>query len=98
MTGVSGRVIVIGVAALLSSLLVEADSSNNVAPGFIATPLTTSPAAIQYLRAATTREKTPMARAGLPEEIADVVVFLSSPEASFVNGATWTVDGGYLSL
>lgn len=39
-----------------------------------------------------------MARAGLPEEIADVIVFLSSHEASFVNGATWTVDGGYLAL
>lgn len=77
--------------------LYTAHASNNVAPGFIATPLTTSPETIQYLRAATTKEKTPMARAGLPEEVADIIVFLSGPEASFVNGATWTVDGGYLA-
>lgn len=40
----------------------------------------------------------PMKRAGRPEEIADVVVFLSSEGASYVNGATWPVDGGYVSL
>lgn len=37
----------------------------------------------------------PMKRAGRPEEIADVAVFLCSEGASFVNGATWPVDGGY---
>ena len=71
---------------------------NNVAPGFVATPLTTSPAAIDLLRETTSKAKTPMARPGLPEEIADVVVFLASEEASYVSGATWNVDGGYLSL
>lgn len=40
-------------------------------------------------------DKTPMARAGLPEEIADIIVFLCTEEASFVTGSTWTVDGGY---
>jgi NAD(P)-dependent dehydrogenase (short-subunit alcohol dehydrogenase family) len=34
-------------------------------------------------------------RVGTPEEVADVVVFLSGEKASFVQGAAWTVDGGY---
>lgn len=38
----------------------------------------------------------PMNRMGLPEEIADVVIFLSSEKASFVQGASWVVDGGYI--
>lgn len=42
-------------------------------------------------------EVTPMARAGMPEEIADVLTFLCSEEASYVNGAVWNVDGGQLA-
>jgi 3-oxoacyl-[acyl-carrier protein] reductase len=36
----------------------------------------------------------PMGRLGLPEEVANVVVFISSPKASLVNGASILVDGG----
>jgi NAD(P)-dependent dehydrogenase (short-subunit alcohol dehydrogenase family) len=36
----------------------------------------------------------PAGRAGRPEEIADVIVFLSSENASFVNGVTWQIAGG----
>jgi len=41
-------------------------------------------------------DRTPMARGGIPEEIADVIVFMCSEQASFVNGTTWNVDGGYM--
>ena len=40
------------------------------------------------------RDHVPMQRFGLPEEIADAVVFLASKRASFVNGACLIVDGG----
>jgi NAD(P)-dependent dehydrogenase (short-subunit alcohol dehydrogenase family) len=40
------------------------------------------------------REQHPLGRIGEPDEIASVVVFLASEEASYVTGAAWMVDGG----
>ena len=39
-------------------------------------------------------DKVPLKRFGTPEEIANVVVFISSSKASFISGACITVDGG----
>lgn len=39
----------------------------------------------------------PQARPGRPEEVAEVVCFLCSDSASFVNGVGWPVDGGALA-
>lgn len=39
-------------------------------------------------------ERQPIGRAAKPEEIADVILFLASPAASFVTGALYCVDGG----
>lgn len=58
----------------------------------------TAPEAAELLAEVTSPTKNPVRRLGAPEEIADVIVFLSSEEASFVNGSTWTVDGGYTAL
>ena len=40
-------------------------------------------------------KRTPFGRIGTPEEVADVVVFLAGPKASWITGQTVIVDGGY---
>ena len=68
---------------------------NCVCPGVIDTPMTNStPERVEMLRPAI--EIAPMKRMGLPEEIADAVLFLSSSKASFVQGHAMVVDGGYV--
>ncbi|MCW5251387.1 MULTISPECIES: SDR family NAD(P)-dependent oxidoreductase [unclassified Streptomyces] len=67
---------------------------NSVHPGFVRTPLTDAqdPEVNEFVIS-----RTPMGRAGRPEEIAAGVVFLASDEASFVTGSELVVDGGYLA-
>jgi hypothetical protein len=52
-------------------------------------------------RAKTDRVAAPfhlLGRVGDPEEVANVVVFLCTDDASFVTGADWAVDGGYSAM
>ncbi|WVR07070.1 hypothetical protein IAU60_004109 [Kwoniella sp. DSM 27419] len=71
---------------------------NGVAPGYCETAITLAPENIDVLRKSTQPDKTPQGRPAIPEEIADVIVFLSGQGASYVNGAIWEVDGGFLTL
>jgi 3-oxoacyl-[acyl-carrier protein] reductase len=66
---------------------------NAIAPGFIATDMTKAiPEQVQ----AGMMEHIPLGRAGQPEEVARAYVFLSSEEASYINGSVLNVDGGFV--
>ncbi|CAM2160368.1 MULTISPECIES: SDR family NAD(P)-dependent oxidoreductase [Paraburkholderia] len=69
---------------------------NAVAPGWIATPLTQ---ALQNddSRSQAILGRTPLARWGSPDEVAQVALFLCTPAASFMTAAIVAVDGGYLA-
>ena len=64
---------------------------NCVAPGFIATPMTDSLTDDQKGRILS---QIPVGRMGTPEEIAAAVLYLASPQAGYVTGATLHVNGG----
>jgi meso-butanediol dehydrogenase / (S,S)-butanediol dehydrogenase / diacetyl reductase len=69
---------------------------NCVAPGQTATPMVEEELRRPEFRDAYLR-RIPARRVGRPEEIAAVVLFLASDEASFVNGETVVADGGQLT-
>jgi NAD(P)-dependent dehydrogenase (short-subunit alcohol dehydrogenase family) len=87
-----------GVVGLTQSAALDYAGSkvrvNAVGPGFIRTPLLSKldAATMKALEAAH-----PAGRLGTPEEVAALVVWLSSDEASFVTGSYYPVDGGYLA-
>ena len=64
---------------------------NCVAPGFIDTDMTK---ALPDPQRAALLEKIPLGRLGSPEDIASAVLFLASPQAGYITGATLHVNGG----
>jgi NAD(P)-dependent dehydrogenase (short-subunit alcohol dehydrogenase family) len=67
---------------------------NAVAPTFIATPGTRKWLDDTAFRASV-RKRIPLGRIGKPEDVAEPVVFLASPAASLITGATLMIDGGW---
>jgi 3-oxoacyl-[acyl-carrier protein] reductase len=66
-------------------------TSNVVAPGFVETDMTAS---LDEKRRDEIAKSVPLQRFCSAEEIADVVTFLASPQASYITGAVIPVDGG----
>ena len=88
-----------GLMSLTRSLAIELAPAgvrvNNVAPGAVATPRVAERLGMANESTATQqRTRAPLGRMGEPDEIAKVVVFLSSDLASYVSGQTIVVDGG----
>jgi NAD(P)-dependent dehydrogenase (short-subunit alcohol dehydrogenase family) len=85
-----------GVVGLTKASAIEYASRNvrvnAVAPGYVDTGLLNTGSAEALLDLAA---KHPMGRLAKPEEIAEVVEFLTSDRASFVTGSVYEVDGGY---
>lgn len=87
-----------GLSGMVRALAIEwgphGTTVNAVGPGVIETPLTKA-----YMEQFPEKVKavianTPLRRVGLPEDIADVVLFLASDAARFISGQTIYVDGG----
>ncbi len=68
---------------------------NSISPGLTATPGNLEPELFKQLQEAGTLDHIPMGRAGEPYEIANAVLFLSSPMAGFITGTDIMVDGGW---
>lgn len=68
---------------------------NAVCPGFIDTEMTRAVLDKDPARRARIEQRIPGGVWGTPEDIADAVHFLASPEARYINGVALPVDGGY---
>lgn len=100
------RLAVVGLAKTLAAELAQDNILvNTVCPGPIATERLQALTATYAEREGVSFEdaerrlwtnQIPLGRLGRPEEFADVVVFLASPRASFVNGTTLQIDGGLI--
>lgn len=70
---------------------------NTVQPAYTETPLVAAISEDPASRAAIV-SRIPIGRAGTPDDVAGIMVYLASDEGSFATGATFQVDGGMTSL
>lgn len=91
-----------GIVGLTRSAALEYGRSgiriNALCPGYVETHLVTGPAAGIPANVTDRKiQRTALKRLGTPEEIADMVVWIADPRASFLTGTEIIVDGGYLT-
>ena len=88
-----------GLRMLMRDLSVELGplgiTINNVAPGAIATPINKSLLENKPMLNALLKN-IPLGRMGTPEDVAAMVAYLASDEASYVTGSTFVIDGGLM--
>ena len=88
-----------GIRNLMRTLALEVAAFginvNNIAPGMIMTPMNQK-AIDDKKTLKKAEENIPWGRAGQPEEIAYLAVFLASAEADYVTGSTYVMDGGLM--
>ncbi|RYY07545.1 MAG: SDR family oxidoreductase [Sphingobacteriaceae bacterium] len=70
---------------------------NNIAPGMILTPMNQKAVDDPKVREEK-EQKIPMKRAGEPNEIGRLAVFLASADADYVTGSTYAMDGGFMRM
>jgi NAD(P)-dependent dehydrogenase (short-subunit alcohol dehydrogenase family) len=89
-----------GVAGVTKSLASEWGHRgvrvNAVSPGYVATPMVKDFISKGLVDEKAIQRRTPMGRLATPEEIGNVMMFLASPLASYINGAVIPIDGGYV--
>jgi NAD(P)-dependent dehydrogenase (short-subunit alcohol dehydrogenase family) len=88
-----------GVIGLTEAAAVEYSDKkiriNSIGPGYILTPLLTNSLDDTAMKALVGLH--PIGRLGTSEEVAELALWLNSDKASFVTGAYYNVDGGYLA-
>jgi NAD(P)-dependent dehydrogenase (short-subunit alcohol dehydrogenase family) len=70
---------------------------NAVGPGYVRTEMVNSMEKKGLVDTRKIENDTPMGRLAQPEEIAKVILFLASADASYITGTTLMVDGGWSS-
>lgn len=90
----SSKSAVIGLTkSLAKELAMSGTTVNCVAPGFIDTDMN---ACLSDEEKNEIISKTPISRAGMPEDIANAVLFFASPSSSFITGQVICIDGGFI--
>ena len=88
-----------GMIAMYKSLAIEVAQRNInvnlIAPGFIESPMTNE---LNDDQKKIIMNKIPMKRFGLPEDVANMALFLTSDHSSYITGQTFHVNGGMLML
>ncbi len=80
---------------LALELAEEGINVNNIAPGMILTPMNEDAVEDKEVRKEQVQH-IPMKRAGKPEEIGKLAVFLASSDSDYVTGSTYVMDGGLM--
>lgn len=71
---------------------------NAVCPSYINTPMVSAMLEDQPRLSDNVHQASPMRRLGTPEEVAEAILWLASPKASFVNGIALAADGGLTAM